>query len=312
MKGWHQDLGLKTVSLILAVFLWAAVRLVGGPASEIPSQRVFTVPIRVTPPERSELVPELGLKEVTLTLRGSRGVIDRVRPEMIQADVDLGRRGAGDWVERIVAMAPGGTEVISIEPPYVGVRISARRSAQVPVRVLIKGAPAAGYQAGEPVLEPRHVKVTGPEVQIDQVVAVEGTLSLSGSARGESALVRSLVPVSSQGLPVDLVRVEPEQVLVTVPVTFAQRLSGVAVDLRNLGAGVSKGWRVTYEVEPQVVTLQGPPDREAPPAILTRSATFQPGPEAAVCEVELVVPEGFTLIGSSKVRVTARFTRPKR
>lgn len=309
MRILRQNLGLKVLALVLAVLAWSIVRVVGSPTGETPAQRVFTKPITVTPPERSGLVSQIVQKEVTVTLRGKRTVLDRIAPGQISADVDLSRRVPGYFMETVNVLAPGGAEVAEVEPSHVWVQVSRRQSAQVPVKVEVLGQAPEGYRVDKPLVDPRVVRVAGPQDEVEKVVAVHAPVNLAGAARTFSTRARTLEAVDAAGLEVAGVEVESEGVDVTLPITLEPRDHQARVDTRRITVRGSNGWTYTTRVDPEEVTLVGPPQAQPPEAIETEPMTFGHSAQPQTREVRLKAPRGFQVVGDATVRVTVIPTR---
>lgn len=309
MRLFRQNIGLKILSLILAMGLWSIVRVIGAPTGETPAQRVFTLPIVPSAPSQPDLIARFEQKEVTITLRGKRTVLDRIGPGQINVDVDLGRRGPGVFLEKVNVLAPGGAEVSEVEPSHIWVTISRRESAQVPVRIQVVGRPPQGFELGVPAVEPRIVKVEGAEDDVEKVAAVVAPVNLSGASRNFSIRARTLQPVNSSGIEVPGVVVDAEGVDVTIPVSPAPKSSQTDVDARNVQVQESDGWDYTTRVEPSTVTVTGPAGSPAPTSVPLDAVTFPHSDEPQSRAVRVRPPDGFTVEGDGTVRVTVTPSR---
>lgn len=309
MRFFRQNIGLKILSLVLALGLWSIVRVIGAPTGETPAQRVFTLPIMPSAPSQPDLIARFEQKEVTITLRGKRTVLDRTGPGQINVDVDLARRGPGVFLEKVNVLAPGGAEVSEVEPSHIWVTISRRESAQVPVRIQVVGKPPAGFELGVPSVEPRVVRVEGAEDDVEKVAAVVAPVNLSGASRNIALRARTLQPVNSSGIEVPGVDVDADGVDVTIPVTVAPKPSQTDVDARNVQVQESEGWSYSTRVDPTTVTVTGPPGSPAPASVPLDPVTFPHSDEPQTREVQVRPPDGFNVVGDGKVRVTVTPSR---
>lgn len=304
-----QNVGLKVLSLVLALGLWSIVRVIGPPTGDTPSQRVFTLPLLHSAPRQPDLVVRYDQKEVTLTLRGKRTVLDRIAPAQINVDVDLARRGAGVWLEKVNVLAPGGAEVTEVEPSHIWVKILRRQAAQVPVRLQVVGKPPEGFRLGVPTVEPRLVRIEGADEDVERVSAVVAPVNLSGAARNFAVRARTLQPVNSAGLEVADVEVDAEGVDVTVPVLPLPKGGRSEIDGRNVSVEESDGWSYSTSLDPASVELQGPPGSPMPSSVPLDSVIFPHSDGPQTREVQVRPPEGFTVVGDGKVRVTVTPSR---
>ena len=301
MKFLRRNLGLKVLSLALAICAWAVVRLTAAPTGETPAQRVFFMPIQVTPPESPDLLYKLGTAEVEVTVRGKRAVLEKIEPAQITVDVDLSQRPAGDFMAKVNVLAPGGAEVSAVEPPHVWVQISRRQIAHKPVRVQLLGRVARGFDVGTPQAEPRVVRVLGPPSRLDEVVAVVAPVNLAGLDRTFSTRVRTLEAVGSGGLAVPEVEVRSEGVDVTVPVEATHK---ARVETGQVAVQKQQGWSYEVQVAPEEVTLEAPADVALPEAVQVEPLSIPHSPQPQTLEARLVLPRGVQVQGEGKVRIT--------
>lgn len=304
MKLVRQNLGLKVLALVLALCAWSIVRVVGTPTGETPAQRVFTKPVTLTPPEQPDLMGEIKVQEVSVTLRGKRTVLERIAPGQISAEVDASKRPAGYFMAKVNVLAPGGAEVTEVEPSHVWVQVSRRRALQVPVRVEVVGQASEGYQVAVPRVEPPRVRVVGPQDEVERVAAVVAPVNLGGATSTLSTRALTLEAVDASGSVVSDVEIQSSGVDVTVPVSALPKDHLARVDTRRITVQGSEGWTYSTRVEPSEVTLEGAPDSRPPETVETDPVVFRHSPEPQTREVRVQVPQGFRILGRSTVRVT--------
>src|SRR4051794_16181766 len=84
------NLGIKLLSLALAVGLWMAV------ASDPPAEIAVTLPIQfLNIPENLEISSE-NIPQAQLRVRGPQRIVRRLQPADISAEIDLGEMKAGE------------------------------------------------------------------------------------------------------------------------------------------------------------------------------------------------------------------------
>ncbi|CAN0414420.1 unnamed protein product, partial [Phaeothamnion confervicola] len=176
----------------------------------------------------------------------------------------------------------------------------------VKVRVVLSGSPANWLSAGEVRLEPKSVVVSGPEALVSDVDVVVSKVVLDGQSQDYSVELRDLTPVNSQGMEVSAklgkgIKILPSVVSATVPILSKNRTVAVAVSLDQLHITPAKGWSYRMEVEPEFITLRVGTGQKAPKFLLTKPQTVAISTKVDSRELDLVIPDGVEVVGSSTV-----------
>ena len=158
-----RKLGLKLLSVALAVALWFAVS--GEPIAE----RGMRIPLAFENlPESMEILGDAP-QSVEVRLRGSSGTLRRLDARDLVAIVDLESERAGAWIFDMTSgrvRTPLGIEVTQVVPSTIALTLDASGSRVVPIVPEIRGAPAAGFVVGAVDVEPATVEVLGPESRL--------------------------------------------------------------------------------------------------------------------------------------------------
>ncbi len=247
-----QHLGLKLVSIALAVLLWLLVA--GDPLVE----RSLRVPLEV-----QNIPPDLELvgdppSTVEVRLRGAAGTLSRLVTGDVLALLDLraarpGRRLFHLTTDRV--RVPFGVEVTQIQPATIGLTLERTATRTVPVVPQVEGRPLPGFVVAGASADPATVEVVGPESRLRLVTeAITDTVS----ADGKSA---SFVERATVGVVDPLVRLrEPVVARVTVTIAAApieRVLRDVPVHVRD------QTTRRSVEVVPSAVAVHLRGAREA-------------------------------------------------
>ena len=228
-----RHLGLKLLSLGLAVLLWTAV------AGEEIVERGLRVPL-----ELQQLTPNVELTgdvptAVDVRVRGASGALSRVAPGDIVAVLDL--RGARPG-RRLFPLtpdqvrAPFGVEVVQVMPSAVAMAFEASLTRKVPVLPSVDGRPAPGYVVGKLTADPAEVEIVGPESAVKRATEVLTEPVLVAGAKDrirETATIGVLDPA--------LRIVNAKTAVVTVqmePAPAERTLHNRPVHLRNVGASL--------------------------------------------------------------------------
>jgi len=184
MKAFFQrhvlhNLGLKLLSLALALGLWRALAL--DQVTEI----AVDVPIEFhNIPENLEISSEY-IPRAQIRVRGPQRVVRRLQAVDVSADIELSGMKPGERTFDLTAdqiHQPRELEVVQIIPSQFHLAFDARLSRQVPVRPRVVGTFAPGYAIGHIVAEPSMVMVSGPQKRVEAVeAAITDPIDASGT-----------------------------------------------------------------------------------------------------------------------------------
>jgi len=229
-----RHVGLKVVSLALAVALWMAV------SGEEVVERGLRVPL-----ELQQFPPGLELSGEPFTLvdvrvRGGSGTIGQVTPGDIIAMLDLRAARPGRRLFQLTpenVRAPFGVEVVQVAPSSIAMVFEKSATRLVPIVPEIEGNPAPGFIVGTVTADPKTIEVTGPESAVARATeAVTEAVSVAGArARiAESVRVGLLDPLLRLKTPRSAtVRVE------VLPGPRERTAGGQPVHLRNLAPALA-------------------------------------------------------------------------
>lgn len=306
-----QTNGLKALALVIAIILWAYVRVtVGGVTQNPVTQLELKIPLE-TKGAGTNLIPfEKSADTITVTVRGESDLVNELGEGMVRAFVDLKDVAAGSAWPEVQVIVPGDITIMNIDPKSVNVRISPLMAKEVPIRVDVSGKPKPGFKAGTPLYEPKSVKIEGPEELVRQVAEVRGGVQVDGLSESFSAIAKNLVAVSETGALVvsrDVaIRFEVREVHVTVPIEQRQTLESVALGLDQVKVDEERGYRYDIELEPQFVQVSSSLGTGALPKIIQiPPVTLKPnGAEVVSKVVELPSIEGVSYVGKGQVKLT--------
>ncbi len=301
------DFPLKAIAVVIAVLFWVA-----NAQNATPRLVPFVFDGRV-PVERPDNVPagyvlrgQLG--DVGVTLRSAPGVADRVALSDLHATLDVNALTLGQSEPQdarvTVTVAKDGVEVVDVSPPTVSVRVERLVSRTVLVQPRFANDPPSGARAGDAVVTPTEVSVTGPESDIARIVAVLGTVRF-GDAQTDIETSTPAIPVDAAGVPVDGLQVEPGVVVVKVPVLPIATTRTVPVVFTLRGVVAPGYWVVGVAMDPFAVTVRGD---EKVLSTLDRIETLPIDvgdlSVTRTLRVALAVPTGVALLKPTDVTVT--------
>ncbi len=173
-----QHLGLKALSVGLAVLLWLIV------AGEETVERGLRVPLELQQfPAGLELHGE-SPAFVDVRVRGASGTLSGLSSGDLFAAIDLHTARPGARLFQLTpeqVRTPFGVQVVQVTPSSVALTFENSKARMVPVHPLWEGIPERGYFVGEVTAAPKMVEVAGPESSVDQVTeAVTEPISVAG------------------------------------------------------------------------------------------------------------------------------------
>lgn len=192
-------IGLRLVSLLLAVVLWF---ILSYQRPENQSVRVVEAPVTFDTPTNLILMDPV--QRVAVRLRGSSESVKSLNPQMVGVVVDLSKVTEAGTLEIELdddsVFVPGGLHVVAIEPRMISLELDHLDSRPVRVDVALVGEPAAGalYRGHE--VNPPQVTATGPRSMLEKL----------------STLTTQPVALDSHALPFEeTVDIRPPSLLIT-------------------------------------------------------------------------------------------------
>jgi YbbR domain-containing protein len=295
-------LPLKLLSIGLAAALWFVI------AGEKTSEMGVRAPLELQNFAKDLELTGEPVNAVEVRLRASPGIIQRMDPGEVSAQVDLTGLKEGEHIIHLTPEAirlPFGVKVVKISPASLTLNVERTLEKVVPVRPRVLGRPAQGYEVAELLSEPSEVRIAGPKSRVQEVEsAFTEPLSVEGA---RSTVVDQL----NIGLDDPVLRIQGSpRVKVTARVQDAEaRRSFEALAVEGRGGTASlRPARVR-------VVLSGPPSLlgAVQPAQVRPYVDLREAPKVAPVAVELVPPvPGLTVRAVEPPRVTVGVSRSRR
>jgi len=176
-----RHLGLKGLSLGLAVLLWIAV------SGQETVERNLRVPLEFqNVPDGMEMVGDPP-NAVDVRLRGSSGNLSRVQAGEVVAVLDLSSARPGARLFHMRAddvRVPFGVQVVQVAPSTVPLEFEYSGTRVVSISPAIEGQPAPGYVVGRVTASPSTVEVIGPVGRLrDLDEATTEPIDITGASR---------------------------------------------------------------------------------------------------------------------------------
>ncbi len=285
----------KLAALALAIVMWAFV----ASSDETIGQRSMLVPITVEG-IAADLVP-IGIPEVAeVTVSGPLPRIDRLRPESVEAVLELSGR-TGDFAAPVLVSPPQGVVLERVNPAEVLGILEPVATKQVPVTVVSLGPPPTDGRLSS-VVEPEVVTVRGRRARLERV-----TQALVAVEQREQLSTVAPFPADASGRPVEEVSVSPSTV--TVVSRVEPLLTRREVPLRLVPLVIDHVGDVSPSHE--LVPVVGPPSVIESLGEVVGTITLpteRPPPGRYTLAVNVVTPPGVALL--EEVTASVRFDGP--
>ncbi len=186
------NIGLKLVSLLLAIGLWTVVSR--DPIAEVEMR----VPIEFhNLPDNLE-IDSASFTEAQIRVRGPERVIHRLQAADLHAEIDLASVQSGertfDLTSRQVRV-PQDLEVVQIIPGQFHLSFDNRETRTVEVRPRVTGNFASGMRVKQVTADPSSVMITGPRRRVEAVEdATTDPVDVSGVMARASFVTQAYVP----------------------------------------------------------------------------------------------------------------------
>lgn len=165
-----ENLFLKLLSLAFALILWFFVM------GEQKQELSYAVPLAIRNLPANLMVANEIPSQVDVRISGPRTLLMNLDPKDMGIAVDL--RGLQPGVTSFRRLEelfnlPGALKITRLSPSFVDVRLERIKDKKVPVKLVISGAPAPGFELREIQLAPAEVLVEGAEGELKNVAQAE-------------------------------------------------------------------------------------------------------------------------------------------
>ena len=186
------NIGLKLVSLLLAVGLWLVV------AHDPPAEVEMRVPLEFRNLPDNLEIDSASFTEAQIRIRGPERVIHRLQSADVRAQIDLASVHPGERTFDLNSgqvHVPQDVEVVQIIPGQFHLSFDNRATRVVEVRPRVTGNFASGMRVAQVVADPPTVMITGPQRRVDAVeAATTDPVDVSGAMTRAAFVTQAYVP----------------------------------------------------------------------------------------------------------------------
>jgi len=251
------------LSVLIATAFWMSVRAGEDPEME---HRVRGIPVVVTGDRMLEIqglmIDAISHDETALTWKGSWRDIGQLNKNNVSVAVDVSRISEPGTYELDYTInypptvAASAISLQDSQPQQITVTVSKIYSDTFDIQPVLKGSVASGYQAGEFVVEPESVLISGTREKVDMIHQVQVILEqkeLKDSFAGELPVL--LLDADGQELDHSDLRLSVEKAYVRLPVVIVKE---IPLKLEFKDGGGATAQNVKYEINPKSIIVSGP------------------------------------------------------
>ena len=172
------NLGLKMVSLLLAVALWLAI------SSNPPAEVALDVAIVFKNMPADLEISSASVPSEQIRVRGPRRLVGRLQASDVRAEIDLTGMKPGERTFDLTAdqiHLPDNVHVVQIIPGQLHLTFDVEAVRDVPVHPRVVGTFASGYKIAQVTADPPTIRIAGPQKQVSNVEdAITDPVDVSG------------------------------------------------------------------------------------------------------------------------------------
>lgn len=306
-KFFATDTAIKILSIIAAIVMWLYVMNEQNPQV---TYVIRDVPVKLQNLDESKFALKDNSAEykVNVKVKGRRSLVADLKPNDINAQVNLRGRMEGDNLIRVDVSTPSNVEFIDVSPREIMVTLDAIIEEQLPVVVDVTGIPAPGFAVDKALSKPQAVVVKGPRSMVNAVKKVSATIDVSD----KTATVVSTLPVrvlDAQNKEQKGITFRPDVVEVTIPIV---PVSNVQV-LPNISGNPPEGYIIRdVRIDPPTVVVTGGHEiLNSLQSVNTESISVEGATSTVSADVKLILPKGITIFDEEiqTARVTIEIER---
>lgn len=245
------------LSLFIAIIIWtAAVR-----ASDPIISKSLELDIQQTGLLPAEGEVSLAEDTVRISVEGPRSSVEKLTANNFQAYIDLSQISFGESEATVnVEFAISEVNLVFQEPQTILVTAEEIIDREIPVNVIVNGAPARGHNMGQPITDPETILVSGRASRVNPLARAEITIFVDGE-REDIVQVRRPVFQTQDGRTASIngLKLSTEEVIVTIGI---EEIAGVAekpIVVDWIGSP-APGYRLlNVAIEPDSVLVTGSP-----------------------------------------------------
>jgi YbbR domain-containing protein len=294
------------LAFALALVVWVTAVTAANPDETLtyPSP----IPIEFIGQDPSLVMVGTVTRQVQVTLRAPQSIWQTLTSGEVPIHAIVDLTGVKAGIHTVVVQVQIATQpirIISVTPAKFDLGLEQLVTMTLPVELSFTGQPAVGYKAGDVVLDPAEVAVSGPQSFVDQVKHIRAALDVTNS-RQNIDVTLPISAVTENGVEVTGITVQPNSVHISLPIAQQGGYRDLAVKVMITGK-LASGYRLNnITAAPLTVTVysENIPLIESLPGYLETSTLDISGASNNInTQLSLNLPNGVLLIGDQAVSV---------
>jgi YbbR domain-containing protein len=299
----RENLGLKIISLLIAVCLWAYVMVRNDSLADQTFDKARIVLVGVP---RGLTVVECNPTVGKVEISGVHRLLQRLSPGQVFLTADVTGQDVGTHTITLAAPTLAqGLEAVTLTPTTVQITLDKTVTETHEITVHLRGEPASGYVFGSPAPSPAEAKVTGAATVLARLGRLVAVADASGLSAATVRTRVSVTAVDDQGNPLPGVRVDPDLITVAVDVIRGSEMTKtvpVHPQLHHAAEGYDLS---SVTAHPDEITLSGSPDALAHlDSVATEAIPVEEVTTSGTYQVKPILPEGVKWEGGEQIEVT--------
>jgi len=307
LKKITRDLPTFLTALVLAITIW----IMAVNSTDPVDKRTYPqgIPVEIVGSDPDLVITNDIPTQVTVSLSAPASLWETLvdSPELIHASIDLSDLKAGTYdLDVDVEVSARPVKVETIGPPSIEVVMEPLYSKYLPITLVQPSQPAVGYEAGKATMNSESATVSGPSSLMAKVAEVRAILDVSQANQDIDRNI-TLAAYDENGVIVENVSIDPEQVHVTMPITQRGGYRNVTVKAIVTGQ-VASGYRLTnISVSPLTVTVYSANPQivnDLPGYVETQPLNINGADKDISESLPLNLPVGVSVVGESTIKIS--------
>jgi len=205
------------------------------------------------------------LPGVTVTLRGSKILLEKIREENINAYVDFLDKKQGKDQVFVKVDFPQTVRLVDIDPNVVSVDLQKLQEKELPIVVTYYGQAPAGITLGEAQTDPKRLIIYGPSQGLSNIKEAHVKLNRALVKEGPNRFSMPYDLVDNNGKPIKKSALEEMKIRPKFDTISVEIKSSSKQDIKTVGVianttGTLPTDRVITEIDwaPKSITISGP------------------------------------------------------
>ncbi|HET9908930.1 MAG TPA: CdaR family protein [Anaerolineales bacterium] len=250
---------------------------------------------------------------IQVTLRAPRSVWEQLTAQenSVTSILDISGLSAGEHTQTVqLRIAGRPVQVVLMTPETITFTLEALSNQSLPVEIDLTGQPAVGFQAGDPLIEPNQIALSGPESIVRKAARARVLVNLD-SKRENIDGDFDIQVMDDENRILNGISINPESAHIEIPLSPQSGYRDLAVKVVVNGQ-VAAGYRLeNISVFPQVITvfsLDAELINELPAVVDTQPLDLQDAKDNISTRLALTLPETITIVGTKTVEVQVDIT----